>query len=134
MQHAAANAYARAAQTGQSPRELEASLLIKSASRLQVIRDGWHNGTQDLGDALMYNRKIWTVLATSATEPTNPLPSDIKRNIAQLAAIIFTRTIAILADPAPEKLTLLIQINGNIAAGLRARPLAASTVPLTPAA
>lgn len=125
MQHAAANAYARAAQTGQSPRELEASLLIKSASRLQVIRDGWSEGSKELGEALMYNRKIWTVLATSATEPTNPLPSDIKRNIAQLAAIIFTRTIAILADPAAEKLTLLIQINSNIAAGLRARPLAA---------
>lgn len=125
MQHAAANAYARAAQTGQSPRELEAQLLIKSAHRLQTVQDNWLTGRSDLSDALTYNRKIWTVLATSATEPTNPLPPDIKRNIAQLAAFIFKRTIDVFAEPAPERLGTLIQINMNIAAGLRGRRLAA---------
>lgn len=125
MQHAAANAYARVAQTGQSPRELEAMLLIKAAHRLQTVRDGWANGTPDLAEALTYNRRIWTVLATSATEADNPLPVEIKHNIAQLAAVIFKRTIDVLIQPAPERLAMLIQINRNIASGLRSRSLAA---------
>lgn len=125
MQHAAANAYGRAAQATQSPRELEAQLLMKSAQRLQLLKDGWAEGARDLMDALTYNRKIWTVLATGATEPDNPLPDAIKANIAQLAAFIFQRTIATQIEPAPEKLSMLIQINRNIASGLRARPLAA---------
>lgn len=125
MHHAAASAYGRAAQTGQSPRELEAQLLMKSAQRLQALKDSWAEGARDLLDTLTYNRRIWTVLATAATEPDNPLPDAIKANIAQLAAFIFQRTIAIQIEPAPEKLASLIQINRNIAAGLRARPLAA---------
>ncbi len=125
MHHAAASAYGRAAQTGQSPRELEAMLLIKAARRLQLVRDGWAQGTADLAEALTYNRRIWTVLATSATEEENPLPTEIKRNIAQLAAVIFKRTVDVLIEPASERLAMLIQINLNIAAGLRGRPLAA---------
>lgn len=125
MHHAAASAYGRAAQTGQSPRELEAQLLMRSAQRLQILKDSWAEGDRDLMDALTYNRRIWTVLATAATEPDNPLPDTIKANIAQLAAFIFQRTIAIQIEPAPAKLASLIQINRNIAAGLRARPLAA---------
>ncbi len=125
MQHAAASAYGRAAQATQSPRELEAQLLMKAAQRLQFLKDSWADGARDLMDALTYNRKVWTVLATAATEPDNPLPDAIKTNIAQLAAFIFQRTIAIQIEPAPEKLASLIQINRNIASGLRGRPAAA---------
>ena len=77
---------------------------------------------RDLPDALTYNRKIWTVLATSATEPDNPLPPAVKTNIAQLAAVIFARTMAALAEPEPGKLALLVRINRDIAAGLRMSP------------
>ena len=125
MQQAAASAYGRVAQATQSPRDLEASLLMKSAHRLQVVQDGWQAGVSDLLDALTYNRKIWTVLATAATEPDNPLPQQIKTNIAQLAAFIFQRTIATQIEPAPEKLSALIKINRDIAAGLRGRPATA---------
>lgn len=118
-------AYARVSQTIASPRELEAKLLMKAALRLQVLADGWADGTPDLQDALAYNRKAWTVLATAATEPDNPLPDDIKTNIAQLAAAIFKRTIDIQIEPAPEKLSMLIRINQSIAAGLRPAKAAA---------
>lgn len=69
--------------------------------------------------ALTYNRRIWTILSTSATEPTNPLPDGIKVAIASLAGFIFQRTISVMAEPAPEKLAALIRINRDIAAGLR---------------
>lgn len=115
----AANVYARVAKTGQAPREIEASVLLNAASRLQAIRDSWDAKQADLNAALTYNRKIWTVLSTAVTEDANPLPLPVKQNIASLALFIFNRTIAVLAEPAPEKLKILISINRDIAAGLR---------------
>ena len=125
MHSAAASAYAKTARATQSPRELEASLLLKAAQQLQSAGDNWQPDGPELGVALTYNRKIWTVLATSATEPENPLPGAIKTNIAQLAAVIFQRTLAVMAEPAPEKLALLVRINREVASGLRGHPVAA---------
>lgn len=127
----AANVYARVAKTGQAPREIEASVLLNAASRLQAIRESWDAKRDDLDGALTYNRKVWTVLSTAATEDANPLPPAVKQNIASLALFIFNRTIAVLAEPAPEKLKILISINREIAAGLRGN---ATAVPAEQAA
>ena len=110
------------AKATQSPRELEAAVLLKAASRLQAVRDDWTGRRAELDDALTFNRKLWTVLATSATEAENPLPGAIKQNIANLAVFVFNRTVSIMAEPQPEKLDVLIRINREIAAGLRAQP------------
>lgn len=98
---------------------------MKAAYRLQAICENWEGAGSDLPAALTQNRKLWTILATSATEPDNPLPAALKSNVAQIAAIIFQRTLTVLAEPAPEKITLLININREIAAGLRGIPQAA---------
>ncbi len=119
--HHAANAYARAAKATQSPRELEAAVLIQAATRLQAISDDWNARRGDLGDALTYNRKLWTIIVTSATDPGNPLPHAIKNNIANLALFVFHRTIDIAEAPTPDKLGALININREIAAGLRSQ-------------
>ena len=120
MQNGAASAYARTAKIAQSPRELEASLLLKAAYRLQTVSDNWPGSETDLEPALTFNRRIWTILATSATGDDNPLPEGIKTSIAQLAGFIFQRTINVMIEPAPEKLGVLVRINREIAAGLRA--------------
>jgi flagellar protein FlaF len=122
MHSVAASAYAKTARTTQSPREVEAAILLKAAQQLQAAQDNWQPERNELGAALAYNRKIWTILATSATEPDNPLPAQIKQNVAQLAAVIFQRTLAILMEPAPEKLGLLVRINRDVASGLRSQP------------
>jgi flagellar protein FlaF len=126
MQHAAANAYAAAAKHAQPPRELEAALLIRAAHKLQSLVDDWSRADTELGPALQYNGRIWSILATSATEPTNPLPTPIKQSIAQLAVVIFQRTYDVAEEPAPEKLGLLIRINRDIAGGLRSQARAAA--------
>ncbi|MGL5736072.1 MAG: flagellar biosynthesis regulator FlaF [Beijerinckiaceae bacterium] len=118
MQQAAA-AYGRIAQATQSPRELEANLLLKAASKLQTIRDNWGTSESDLDEALTYNRKLWTILVSSATKDDNPLPKEIKTNIANLAMFIFNHTISVMFEPAPARLNILISINRDIAAGLR---------------
>ncbi len=124
--HHAANAYSKVAQTTQSPRELEAAVLMKAAVRLQAIRDDWNGRGGDLGEALTYNRKLWTILVTEATEATNPLPRSIKQNIANLGLFVFNHTVSLMMQPSPERLGALITINREIAAGLRASPQASA--------
>src|SRR5918998_2876202 len=118
----AANAYARVAKATQSPRELEAAVLMKAAARLQAVREDWAGRRAELDDALTYNRKLWTILVTSVTDADNPLPQAIKNNIANLAIFVFERTVTIMLEPGPEKLGALVTINREIAAGLRAQP------------
>ncbi len=116
------NAYAaaaRSAQTTASPRELEASLLIKAATRLQSVADDWTIRQTELDGALSYNRKLWTILGTSATEPESPLPESVKQNIGNLTAFILMRTYDIMNDPTPDKLGALVEINRVLAEGLR---------------
>jgi flagellar biosynthesis activator protein FlaF len=110
------------AKATQSPRELEATVLLKAASRLQAVRDDWQGRQAELDDALTYNRKLWTILVTSVTDADNPLPQVIKNNIANLALFVFERTITVMTEPAPEKLGALVTINREIAAGLRGQP------------
>jgi flagellar biosynthesis activator protein FlaF len=107
------------AKATQSPRELEASILLRAASRLEAVREDWQGRRSDLDEALTYNRKLWTILVTSVTDADNPLPLAIKNNIANLAIFVFERTITVMTEPAPEKLAALVMINREIAAGLR---------------
>ena len=122
----AASAYSKVAQATQSPRELEAAILMKAATKLQAIRDDWEGRRRELADALTYNRKLWTILVSSATEEANPLPVPIKQNLANLGIFIFNHTLAVMTQPAPERLGILITINREIAAGLRTQPAEAA--------
>lgn len=118
------NAYAAAAKSAQTtatPRELEASLLIKAATRLQSIADDWDGRARELDGALGYNRKLWTLLVSAVIKEDNPLPVDIKRNILGLANFIFNQTFRVAANPGPQGLAALVSINRDVAAGLRGR-------------
>jgi flagellar protein FlaF len=119
MQNQAALAYNQTAQITVAPRELEADLLLKAAVRLQAVKDNWPSEKSEINAALTYNRRLWTVFATSVAGDENPLPKPIKQNIANLGLFIFNHTIATMSDPAAEKLGTLITINREIAAGLR---------------
>ncbi|PSC05214.1 flagellar protein FlaF [Alsobacter soli] len=123
--HYGASAYARTEKAALPPRDLEASLLLKAAARLQALIDDWAGKQDDVDAAITYNRKLWTILATSATEDSNPLPVAIKQNFGRLAFFVFNRSLDIQIAPAPDKIAPLVNINREIAAGLRARPQAA---------
>ncbi|WP_210162405.1 flagellar biosynthesis regulator FlaF [Maritalea myrionectae] len=112
-------AYQQTAKKTASPRELEASLLSKSAAQLQRIRDDWDNKKPELDGALTYNRKLWTVFMTSVTSDENPLPTLIKQNVANLGIFVMNHTISTLANPEARRLDVLININKELAAGLR---------------
>lgn len=120
MQDAAKKYGAIAKQTA-SPRELEADLLLNAAARLQAVRDGWDGNRTQLDAALYYNRRLWSIFVTSATSPENPLPAPVRQNVANLGIFVFNHTMTVLANPKPENLGALININRQLAAGLLGR-------------
>jgi flagellar protein FlaF len=117
----AAQAYSRVAKQIASPRELEADLLLKAASRLQGIHDAWDAKRSDLDDALFYNRKLWSVFLTSAMRPEHELPAAVRQNIANLGLFVMNHTITMLREPKRSQLASLININRELAAGLMGR-------------
>ena len=120
MHNAAAQVYGKVAKETASDRQLEADLLLKAASRLQAIRDAWDSNKADIHDALLYNRKLWSIFLTAVTGPDHPLPTAIRQNVANLGLFVMKHTVSVAADPRPEQLNSLININREIAAGLRA--------------
>ncbi len=121
MQHQAAKAYQQVGRQTTNPRDLEANLLSKSASNLQRLKDEWETQTRnDLSAALLFNRRLWMVFVSSATRDDSTLPIDLRQNIANLGLFIMKQTLALQAEPVPQKLDVLININRQLAAGLRA--------------
>ena len=119
--HHATKAYGAIAKQTASPRKLEADLLLDAAARLQAVRDRWDEKRGELNAALTNNRMLWSIFLTSATTAENPLPADLRQNVANLGIFIFNETLSIQANPRPEALVPLISINRELAAGLLGR-------------
>jgi flagellar biosynthesis activator protein FlaF len=114
-------AYRNMQRSTMSERELEASVLTQAALKLKDCQDNWEVcDNSKLDEALRYNQLIWTIFQSELAKESNPLPKKIKEDILSLSIFTDKRTFDIMAYPAPEKLTAIININLNIAAGLRA--------------
>jgi flagellar protein FlaF len=121
MQHHGAKAYQQTAKVVESPRERESALLMKAAASLQKVMDEWPSSFDGLKPALTFNRKLWTILMASVTKDDNPLPADVRQNVANIGLFILNQTREILLEPrhAPQKIAGLVQLNRQLAAGLR---------------
>lgn len=119
MQHQGALAYQQVAKKTEAPRDREANLLSKAATHLQLVRDDWDAKQGELESALLFNRRLWNIFLTSVTRQDNPLPAQIRQNIANLGLFVMNETRELSAQPGPAKLTTLININRQLAAGLR---------------
>jgi flagellar biosynthesis activator protein FlaF len=117
----ALQAYEQASRTTNSGREIEAAVLTRAAVRLVDCRDNWEREDRDvrLDEALKFNQRIWTIFQTELGKEENTLPKTLKNNMLRLSAFVDKRILESMASPAPEKLTAIIDINRNIAAGLR---------------
>lgn len=113
-----AQAYKDVARQTSSPRDLEANLLLQAAARLQTVHDTWSDDRAKLDEALLFNRKLWSIFLTEATDGTNPLPREVRQNVANLGLFVMNQTVAVLSNPQPERLGSLIKINRDVAAGL----------------
>ena len=104
-----------------SPREIEADLLLQAATRLEWVQRSWEARKMELGDALLFNRKLWTDVLASITDADHSLPAEIRQSIASLAQFVTHETQSLLSDPRPERLKPLIMINHELADGLLGR-------------
>jgi len=117
--HNAARLYKTVSEKISSPRATEADLLVQAALRLQKVCDNWGaNNISELNEALRYNRVLWSIFMSTVTKAENPLPQAIKQNVANLGIFVLKHSLAILFEPKPEKISVLIDINRNLAAGL----------------
>ncbi|WP_322518085.1 flagellar biosynthesis regulator FlaF [Rhodopseudomonas palustris] len=118
----AAQAYARTAQRTASPREIEAQALLKAARQLQDVVTNWsERGAIGLNEALMFNRKLWSIFVSDAMRDDNPQTLEIRQNIANIGVFVLSQSTALQMAPQVEALNALIEINRNIAAGLSGR-------------
>lgn len=122
---AAAGAYDQHAQQHTpDQRDLEARVLLKAVKAFQDIKARWDEvSREELDECLKYNRQIWMMFVDNAVEDdSGERPIELRNNIANLGVFIFNHTLDVLADPAPGKLDILIDINREIAAGLMTKP------------
>lgn len=119
--HYASKAYARTATEVAAPRELEASLLLKAAAKLQAVHDSWRDRPHGLHEAIQYNRRLWTVFIDAVVHDGNQLPTAVRENLVNLGAFVMGETFSLMTKPRREHLASIIKINRGIAAGLRGK-------------
>lgn len=114
--------YNRVPQPG-NPRNTEAWALMEAARRM---RDAKAAGAEALIKAVRLNWKLWTIFQSNLVDPEAPIPKPIRENMLTLSNFVDRRSVEILANPEPQLVDALININAQIAGGLM-------TIPETPA-
>lgn len=124
MQQNQINAYTSMQNEAVSGRELEASILTRAGVMLNLVKENWDAPDRDekLMEAIRFNQKVWSFFQSELADPENPLPRNIKEDILNLSIFVDKRLIEVMAAPSSEKLSIVIDINFNIAAGLRSNP------------
>lgn len=114
-------AYRTVQKTTMSGREIETSVLTKAALMLKSCQNDWdaQDREEKLDKALKFTQLIWTIFQSELVKPDNPLPKKLREDILSLSLFMDKRIMELLSSPVPEKLTVLININLNLAAGLR---------------
>jgi flagellar protein FlaF len=104
-----------------SGREIEALVLTRAAQKLAEVQNNWDAPDRDdiLDEALRYNQQIWSIFQGELLKEDNPLPRQLREDILSLSVFIDKRIFEVMNSPDPEKLNVIVNINLNIAAGLR---------------
>jgi flagellar protein FlaF len=117
----AAGTYESVSKMTMSGREIEAAVLSKAARKLRLCQEQWNSDHRNelLNEALRFNQRIWSIFQTELFHDENPLPKKLRLDIIRLSACIDKRIFETMAEPSPDKLNIIIDINNNLAAGLR---------------
>jgi flagellar biosynthesis activator protein FlaF len=120
----AINEYVGIQKEAMSGRELEASVLTKAGLMLKACQENWDAPDREsrLLEAIKYNQRVWSFFQAELSEAGNPLPKKLREDILNLSLFMDKRFLEVIASPSPEKLDIVIDINFNIAAGLRTTP------------
>jgi flagellar protein FlaF len=121
MHNSPLRAYETVDKATMSGREIEAAVLTKAALKLRECQENWDAANRDdmLEEALKFNQRIWSIFQSELIRENHPLPKKLRLDIIRLGAFVDKRIFETMAYPSPEKLTMVIEINNNLAAGLR---------------
>ena len=107
-----------------SGRELEASVLTRAGLMIKQVQDNWEAPDREakLLEAIKFNQKVWSFFQAELTDPENPLPKNLREDILNLSIFIDKRLFEAMAYPNKDKLSIVVDIDFNLAAGLRTTP------------
>ncbi len=119
-------AYKRTIRESETPRQIERRILSRVTHDLTEKGQGF-DATDDktqrlsilaggLRDALSENQRFWAALRFDLAEPGNAMPDALKASLISIALWVDRQTAAVMAGEG--RLAGLVEINGNIAAGL----------------
>ena len=114
-------AYEQQQKRNLSPREVEAMAFTKAAVMLEDAKAKTKD-IEGFSQALRFNHLLWTIMQADITEPENQLPPEIKANVMSLSIFVDKQTNKALRSSDGNDLEVLININRNLAAGLRTNP------------
>ena len=120
----AKQAYESGAKATESSRELESTALFKCARLLEECRTRWDEPESEkrLDEAIRRNLRLWSHIQVALVAEDHAMPVSLRVDLLRLSAFIDKKSLDILADPKPEKLQALIEINRQIASGLATVP------------
>lgn len=124
MNQSPVNAYASMQKETLAGRELEASVLTRAGLMLKQVQENWSapERTEKLLEAIKFNQKVWSFFQAELSDPENPLPKNLREDILNLSLFVDKRLFEVMANPDKDKLQIVIDIDFNIAAGLRTKP------------
>jgi flagellar protein FlaF len=116
-------AYKQAAERAENPREAEYRLFGQVT---RALIDAEKLDTLDPArvDALDWNRRLWSALATDCADPANVLPQPLRASIISLSLWVSRHTSAVMRRE--EEIADLVDVNRLIMQGLAGGPAAAA--------
>jgi flagellar biosynthesis activator protein FlaF len=112
-------AYQRAQQTAETPRDTEYRLLGQITAALTEAEKAGRGDFARLVKAVDWNRRVWTAFSVDCQNPDNGLPVQLRANIISLALFVGRYSSEVIRDGAD--LEVLIDINKTVMQGLAPR-------------
>ncbi|WP_165187665.1 flagellar biosynthesis regulator FlaF [Caulobacter soli] len=112
-------AYQQTATRTENPREMEYRLFGQVTRALLAASEAPADDIATRIDALDWNRRVWSALATDCSLPENTLPMQLRASIISLSLWVGRHSSAIMRKE--EDFEPLIEINRMIMQGLAGR-------------
>ena len=109
-------AYSQASTRTETPREMEYRLFGQVTRALMHAASVNKNDVKTRIDALDWNRRLWSVLATDCSDSTNQLNDPLKAQIISISLFVGRHSSAVMRGE--EDFETLIDINRSIMQGL----------------
>ena len=104
-----------------SGEDVEVAVLERAAMNFRVLQKDWTEGTKfnkDLDAAVKYNQRVWDIFQSDWKGDECSLSTELRQNLLSLSVFVRKASLDLLANPTPEKMEVLVNINENIASGL----------------